>query len=174
MSMGGGGRIVRALGALRRGAFRTHDIGSKHEMQRCSVQRVLHIEPNPRGTMLSATCLGSDPTGNCVCVCGHEATDTGLAYAPVSQAHGHHHTVCVWGGGDIMCDPLSAGRPATDRSPQPTPRAPIHLRRTPRAGPQHKTRCGTASRPSLQKGLPASDCCRIGRRPPPVANRQWP
>ena len=24
---------------------------------------------------------------------GHEATDTGLAYAPVSQAHGHHHTV---------------------------------------------------------------------------------
>ena len=22
---------------------------------------------------------------------GHEATDTGLAYAPVSQAHGHHH-----------------------------------------------------------------------------------
>ena len=28
---------------------------------------------------------------------GHEATDTGLAYAPVSQAHGHHHTQCVWG-----------------------------------------------------------------------------
>ena len=26
-------------------------------------------------------------------VVGHEATDTGLAYAPVSQAHGHHHTV---------------------------------------------------------------------------------
>ena len=24
---------------------------------------------------------------------GHEATDTGFAYAPVSQAHGHHHTV---------------------------------------------------------------------------------
>ena len=24
---------------------------------------------------------------------GHEATDTGLAYAPVSQAHGHHHSV---------------------------------------------------------------------------------
>ena len=23
---------------------------------------------------------------------GHEATDTGLAYAPVSEAHGHHHT----------------------------------------------------------------------------------
>ena len=23
---------------------------------------------------------------------GHEATDTGLAYAPLSQAHGHHHT----------------------------------------------------------------------------------
>ena len=22
---------------------------------------------------------------------GHEATDTGLAYAPVSRAHGHHH-----------------------------------------------------------------------------------
>ena len=24
---------------------------------------------------------------------GHEATDTGFAYAPVSQAHGHHHIV---------------------------------------------------------------------------------
>ena len=24
---------------------------------------------------------------------GHEATETGLAYAPVSQAHGHHHIV---------------------------------------------------------------------------------
>ena len=24
---------------------------------------------------------------------GHEATDTGLAYAPVSQAHGHNHIV---------------------------------------------------------------------------------
>ena len=24
---------------------------------------------------------------------GQEATDTGLAYAPVSQAHGHHHSV---------------------------------------------------------------------------------
>ena len=23
---------------------------------------------------------------------GHEATDTGLAYAPVSQVHDHHHT----------------------------------------------------------------------------------
>ena len=23
---------------------------------------------------------------------GHEAKNTGLAYAPVSQAHGHHHT----------------------------------------------------------------------------------
>ena len=37
---------------------------------------------------------------------GHEATDTGLAYAPVSQVHGHHHTVqcfallCGGGGGD--------------------------------------------------------------------------
>ena len=24
---------------------------------------------------------------------GQEATETGLAYAPVSQAHGHHHSV---------------------------------------------------------------------------------
>ena len=24
---------------------------------------------------------------------GHEATDIGLAYVPVSQAHGHHHIV---------------------------------------------------------------------------------
>ena len=29
---------------------------------------------------------------------GHEATDTGFAYAPVSQSHGHHHT-WAWGGG---------------------------------------------------------------------------
>ena len=27
---------------------------------------------------------------------GHEATETGLAYAPVSQAHGHNHIVqCI-------------------------------------------------------------------------------
>ena len=26
-------------------------------------------------------------------VAGHEATETGLAYAPVSQAHGHNHIV---------------------------------------------------------------------------------
>ena len=41
---------------------------------------------------------------------GHEATETGLAYAPVSQAHGHNHIVqcfacctaalhCRFGGG---------------------------------------------------------------------------
>ena len=32
---------------------------------------------------------------------GHEATETGLAYAPVSQAHGHNHIVQwdVRGGG---------------------------------------------------------------------------
>ena len=29
----------------------------------------------------------------CDVLCGHEATDTGLAYAPVSQAHGHNHIV---------------------------------------------------------------------------------
>ena len=34
-----------------------------------------------------ATVLGAVGGG------GHEATDTGLAYAPVSQAHGHHHSV---------------------------------------------------------------------------------
>ena len=35
----------------------------------------------------------------------HEATDTGLAYARVSHAHGHHHTMArQWGGGgDGMC-----------------------------------------------------------------------
>ena len=47
---------------------------------------------------------------------GHEATDTGLAYAPVSQAHGHHHIVqCVFlvalqlrqgGGGVQLPSPL--------------------------------------------------------------------
>ena len=30
---------------------------------------------------------------------GHEATETGLAYAPVSQAHGHNHIVQGKGGG---------------------------------------------------------------------------
>ena len=30
---------------------------------------------------------------------GHEATETGLAYAPVSQAHGHNHIVQLGGGG---------------------------------------------------------------------------
>ena len=40
----------------------------------------------PRG------CEGS-VTGATYLTKGHEATDTGLAYAPVSQAHGHHHIV---------------------------------------------------------------------------------
>ena len=35
---------------------------------------------------------------------GHEATETGLAYAPVSQAHGHNHIVqsfaCCGAGGE--------------------------------------------------------------------------
>ena len=38
--------------------------------------------------------LGTAGAAGCVLVPqwqGHEATDTGLAYAPVSQAHGHHH-----------------------------------------------------------------------------------
>ena len=30
---------------------------------------------------------------------GHEATETGFAYAPVSQAHGHNHIVQCRGGG---------------------------------------------------------------------------
>ena len=33
------------------------------------------------------------PVALCMCVWGHEATETGLAYAPVSQAHGHNHIV---------------------------------------------------------------------------------
>ena len=35
----------------------------------------------------ASPCLGGCPAG------GHEATETGLAYAPVSQAHGHNHIV---------------------------------------------------------------------------------
>ena len=31
---------------------------------------------------------------------GHEATETGLAYAPVSQAHGHNHIEEGGGGGN--------------------------------------------------------------------------
>ena len=40
---------------------------------------------------------------------GHEATDTGLAYPPVSQAHGHHHIVQCFcstrGGGGVGTRP---------------------------------------------------------------------
>ena len=56
---------------------------------------------------------------------GHEATETGFAYAPVSQAHGHNHIVhsprgheatetwlasSVWGGGDYGMAQLVAAR----------------------------------------------------------------
>ena len=50
---------------------------------------------------------------------GHEATDTGLAYAPVSQAHGHHHSVHVqaanaqskatWSGTELVCAAVQQG-----------------------------------------------------------------
>ena len=62
---------------------------------------------------------------------GHEATDTGFAYAPVSQAHGHHHTVqcfallhcsadqfcsvAPWGGGGAGV----VGAPGPAESPPP-------------------------------------------------------
>ena len=39
-------------------------------------------------------CRGGGGQGAVCCAGeGHEATDTGLAYAPVSQPHGHHHIV---------------------------------------------------------------------------------
>ena len=44
---------------------------------------------SPMRRMYSSALLG---IGNGAKCSGHEATDTGLAYAPVSQAHGHHHT----------------------------------------------------------------------------------
>ena len=44
------------------------------------------------GSIISFRCSHSSPI-LCPTPRGHEATDTGLAYAPVSQAHGHHHTV---------------------------------------------------------------------------------
>ena len=40
-------------------------------------------------------------------VLGHEATETGLAYAPVSQAHGHNH-VLGGGGGPSLLNCISA------------------------------------------------------------------
>ena len=45
-------------------------------------------------------------------VVGHEATDTELAHAPVSQAHGHPHTVHWWGGFNWsgVDPPLSSSR----------------------------------------------------------------
>ena len=36
---------------------------------------------------------GSNTAGDVLGTQGHEATETGLAYAPVSQAHGHNHIV---------------------------------------------------------------------------------
>ena len=50
---------------------------------------------------------------------GHEATDTGLAYAPVSQAHGHHHTA----GGGGGAGELSPERRGTRCSPRDALRA---------------------------------------------------
>ena len=56
-----------------------------------------------RGVCLQPTCrggAGAEPYsgglgihGRGGAIQGHEATDTGLAYAPVSQAHGHNHIV---------------------------------------------------------------------------------
>ena len=47
--------------------------------------------PQRESTLGSVLCKGQGPRGACVCVWGHEATDTELTYAPVSQAYGHCH-----------------------------------------------------------------------------------
>ena len=64
--------------------------GSRHEAGNIGAQ---DGQTGQQSSMCSCVCV-------CVCVCfytsgttsaGHEATETGLAYAPVSQAHGHNH-----------------------------------------------------------------------------------
>ena len=55
---------------------------------------------------------------------GHEATETGLAYAPVSQAHGHNHIVqftTTGGGGGSHRDAPPLGRPAARRGSDDLP-----------------------------------------------------
>ena len=60
---------------------------------------VEHVPLNPsvhmqEGDTAMIMCVVSKPAG--VARPGHEATETGLAYALVSQAHGHNHIVqCV-------------------------------------------------------------------------------
>ena len=44
-------------------------------------------------TTPTINCWPEAPLGGGAMVGGHEATETGLAYAPVSQAHGHNHIV---------------------------------------------------------------------------------
>ena len=52
---------------------------------------------------------------------GHEATETGLAYAPVSQAHGHNHIVQCWQGGGGSRPPFLACGAALGPVPGPVP-----------------------------------------------------
>ena len=69
-------------------------------------KRLLATDSNELGTYLSQISRGilTLPTTpnprrktssliRCISDFGHEATDTRFAYAPVSQAHGHHHSV---------------------------------------------------------------------------------
>ena len=76
------------------------------------ISRCFEGEPAWLGTVGSGWSVGCGVDYCCGRFCGasswdgHEATDTGLAYAPVSQAHGHHHVVlcCAllhssWDGG---------------------------------------------------------------------------
>ena len=49
--------------------------------------------PLTRGAMFLLSKGGVHWHGYSIDMRGHEATDTGLAYAPVSQAHGHNHIV---------------------------------------------------------------------------------
>ena len=87
--------------------------GSRGHQNQCSVHCVRHPVWRPSGSQLGASprpeplvgrgYVTSVPACPCLAVSccstharfarGHEATDTGLTYAPVSQAHGHHHIV---------------------------------------------------------------------------------
>ena len=51
----------------------------------------MHCSMRPKGASGASTNWVSGH--DCSLNKGHEATDTGLAYAPVSQVHGHNHIV---------------------------------------------------------------------------------
>ena len=106
---------------------------------------------------------------------GHEATETGLAYAPVSQAHGHNHIVQVPRGGGGGRDAESRHAPAAAaprlpgrrvglRAPRILRPSPVYVRRdggTAAHVPPSAADCGA---PRALHALPGGLSCRPAGR----------